>query len=72
MEGRARVVVLGANVAKTLFGEDDPTGQSVRMSFNNRAASTFRVIGVMEAKGGTNQGNQDDQVFVPIRRCRRG
>jgi putative ABC transport system permease protein len=53
-------------VAKTLFGEDDATDQSVRMSFNNRAASTFRVLGVMEAKGGTNQGNQDDQVFVPI------
>src|SRR5688572_10707877 len=66
IEGRSRVVVLGANVAKTLFGDDDATDQSVRMSFNNRAASTFRVVGVMEAKGGTNQGNQDDQVFVPI------
>jgi putative ABC transport system permease protein len=66
MEGRSTVVVLGANVAKTLFGEDDPVGQSVRMSFNNRAASTFRVVGLMEAKGGTSMGNQDDQVFVPI------
>src|SRR5829696_1879622 len=66
VEGRSTVVVLGANVAKTLFGEDDPTGLSVRMSFNNRAASTFRVVGLMEPKGGTNQGNQDDQVFVPI------
>src|SRR5690606_7171823 len=66
MAGRSTVIVLGANVSKTLFGEDDPVGQSVRMSFNNRAASTFRVIGLMEAKGGTNMGNQDDQVFVPI------
>jgi len=66
MTGRSTVVVLGANVSKTLFGEDDPVGQSVRISFNNRAASTFRVIGLMEAKGGTNMGNQDDQVFVPI------
>src|SRR5215204_4588360 len=66
MEGRSTVVVLGANVARTLFGEDDPVGQSVRMSFNNRAASTFRVVGLMEAKGGTSMGNQDDQVFVPI------
>ncbi len=66
LTGRARVVVLGANVAKTLFGEDDPTGLSVRMSFNSRASTSFRVLGVMEAKGGTSLGNQDDQVFVPI------
>jgi putative ABC transport system permease protein len=66
MEGRSTVIVLGANVAKTLFGEDDPVGQSVRLSFNNRAASNFRVIGVMEAKGGSSLGNQDDQVYVPL------
>jgi putative ABC transport system permease protein len=60
-------VVLGANVANTLFGEgNDPVGQSVRLSFNNRAASTFRVLGVMEAKGGTALGNQDDAVYVPL------
>src|SRR3954453_2620322 len=64
--GRARVVVLGANVAQTLFPDDDPTGLSVRMSFNNRASTSFRILGVMEAKGGTSMGNQDDQVFVPI------
>jgi putative ABC transport system permease protein len=66
IEGKARVVVLGANVSRSLFGEDDPVGQSVRMSFNNRAATTFQIIGLMEAKGGTSMGNQDDQVFVPI------
>jgi putative ABC transport system permease protein len=66
MAGRARVVVLGANVAQTLFPDDDPTGLMVRMSFNNRASTQFRILGVMEAKGGTGLGNQDDQVFVPI------
>ncbi len=66
MDGRSTVAVLGSNVATTLFGEDDPIGQSVRVSFNNRAAANFRVIGVMEPKGGTSFGNQDDQVFVPI------
>jgi putative ABC transport system permease protein len=66
IDGRSTVVVLGANVANTLFGAEDPVGQSVRMSFNNRASSTFRVIGLMESKGGTSMGNQDDQVFVPV------
>ena len=36
------------------------------MSLNNSAASVFRVVGLMEAKGGTSLGNQDDQVFVTI------
>ena len=66
VEGRSTVAVLGSNVAQTLFGGDGAVGQSIRVSFNNRAAATFRVIGVMESKGGTGFGNQDDQVFVPI------
>ncbi|HYU20781.1 MAG TPA: ABC transporter permease [Chloroflexota bacterium] len=66
LEGNASVVVLGSNVAANLFGDDDPIGQTVRVSFNNRVPSNYRVIGVMEPKGGTGFGNQDDQVFVPI------
>jgi putative ABC transport system permease protein len=66
VEGRARVVVLGATVAESLFGELDPVGQSVRISLFGRPGTTFRVIGVMESKGGTGFGNQDDQVFVPL------
>ncbi|MCC6175544.1 MAG: ABC transporter permease [Chloroflexi bacterium] len=66
LDSRSTVVVLGANIATTLFSVDDPVDQTVRISFNNRPASNFRVIGVMEAKGGTNFGNMDDQIFVPI------
>jgi putative ABC transport system permease protein len=66
LDGRATVAVLGANVAEKLFGQDDPVGQSVRVSFNNRAAANFRVLGVMELKGGSQFGNLDDQIFVPI------
>ena len=61
VQGNSSVVVLGANVAQNLFPGLDPVGQSVRL--NNQ---TFRVIGVMEAKGGSGFGSQDDQVFVPI------
>jgi putative ABC transport system permease protein len=66
LEARSLVVVLGANVASNLFGEGDPIGQPVRASFNGRSPVTLRVIGVMESKGGTGLGNQDDQIFVPI------
>jgi putative ABC transport system permease protein len=59
---RSLVAVIGANVASTLFtGGEDPVGQSVRI--NN---VPFRVIGVLESKGGSGFGNQDDQIIVPL------
>jgi putative ABC transport system permease protein len=61
MTGRSQVAILGDRVATTLFNGADPVGQSVRI--NN---ISFRVIGVLEAKGGSGFGNQDDQVVVPI------
>ncbi len=61
VQAKSSVAVLGANVASTLFGDASPVGQSVRI--NN---ITFKVIGVLTAKGGSGMGNQDDQVLVPI------
>ncbi|MBI2304284.1 MAG: ABC transporter permease [Chloroflexi bacterium] len=58
---RSLVVVLGANVAETLFGDLSPVDQ--RIKINNRQ---FQVIGVLEKKGGTGMGNQDDLVVIPI------
>jgi putative ABC transport system permease protein len=66
VEARARVIVLGSVVAQNLFGDLDPVGETVRISLFGRAGTNFRVIGVMETKGGTGLGNQDDQVFVPV------
>jgi putative ABC transport system permease protein len=66
VDGRSRVVVLGCTPAENLFGDADPVGETVRISLFGRPGVSFRVIGVMECKGGTSLGNQDDQVFVPI------
>lgn len=61
MEGRSRVVVLGKTVAETLFPDNPlPIGETVRI--NN---TPFRVIGIMEEKGGTFT-DQDNTVFVPL------
>ena len=59
------VAVLGATTAQNLFGDLDPVGQTIRIG-RGQIAIPFRVVGVMEAKGGTGLGNQDDQIFVPI------
>jgi len=58
--------VLGSVTAQNLFGDSDPVGQSLRISVFGRPGVTFRIIGVMETKGGTGLGNQDDQVLVPL------
>jgi len=57
---RSRVAVLGSEVAKTLFGEIDPTGQSIRI-----AGRQFQVIGVLESRG-TGFGFEDIRVYIPL------
>jgi putative ABC transport system permease protein len=59
---RSPVVVLGNGVATTLFGETvGVVGQNVTIR-----GQPYKVIGVLNSKGGTGFLNQDDQIFVPI------
>jgi len=57
--GGAQVVVLGANVAKDLFAQDDPIGKLFRIGTLN-----FQVVGVYAAQGALS-GN-DDLVYMPL------
>jgi putative ABC transport system permease protein len=57
---RSRVAVLGSEVANTLFGEMDPTGQSVRIG-----GRQFQVSGVLESRG-TGFGFEDMRVYIPL------
>jgi putative ABC transport system permease protein len=57
----AKVAVLGATVATSLFGDQNPIDQTVRIK-----NFPFKVIGVLEAKGGSTMGqDQDDTVIAP-------
>lgn len=62
-ESGAKVAVLGATVADELFGVgQDPVGAEIRVK-----DVPFRVVGVLEEKGQTVWGrDQDDAVFVPF------
>lgn len=62
----ANSVVLGANVATTLFPDGDSVGQSVRIN-----GTKFTVTGVLESKGGSGFGSSDDGVFVPLSTAQR-
>jgi putative ABC transport system permease protein len=57
---RSRVAVLGSEVAKTLFSEMDPTGQSLRIG-----GRQFQVSGVLESRG-TGFGLEDMRVYIPL------
>ena len=59
---RDRVAVIGTTVASNLFGEGNPVGHNIRV--NNQP---FKVIGVLESKGQSSMGqDQDDVVIVPL------
>ncbi len=62
MLGQASVVLLGSEVADKLFGRQDGlVGQTVRIE-----GQPFRVIGVLESKGGSGFSNADNLVMVPF------
>ncbi|MFC2069176.1 ABC transporter permease [Chloroflexota bacterium] len=56
----AKVVVLGAEVKETLFGDTNPIGQQIRMGGN-----IVRVTGVLEGKGAT-FGSPDEAILIPL------
>ena len=60
--GRASVVLLGVEVADSLFGRRDGlVGETVRVE-----GQPFRVLGVLEERGGGMMGSQDNEILVPF------
>lgn len=59
---RNRVAVIGSTVSENLFGEENPVGHTIRVK-----NQPYRVIGVLESKGQSSMGqDQDDIVIVPL------
>jgi putative ABC transport system permease protein len=56
-----RVAVIGVNVADTLFGRQSALGARVQIR-----GLTFRVVGVLAAKGDQAASSPDDLVLVPL------
>ncbi len=61
------VCILGQTVRKTLFGNSDPVGQTLRIK-----GISCEVVGLLTAKGaGTFGQDQDDVVMMPVRTVQR-
>jgi putative ABC transport system permease protein len=66
VDKRAKVAVLGWQVARDLFGEFDPVGQKIKVATANGQKTSLTVIGVLAQQGGSMFNNADDAIFVPI------
>jgi macrolide transport system ATP-binding/permease protein len=58
---REKVVLIGITVARELFGETNPIGQTIKINLLN-----FRVIGILPAKGANTFRDQDDVAVIPV------
>ena len=66
LAGSAKVALLGETVARNLFGDGDPVGQTIRVR-----KVPFVVIGTLGRKGQSLQGqDQDDVILMPISTAR--
>lgn len=60
--GRSAVVILGQDVAERLYGRKEGlTGESVRIE-----GQPFRVIGILQERGGSAFSNEDDVAMIPL------
>jgi putative ABC transport system permease protein len=62
VDGAAKVAVLGDTVWRSLFGDTDPIGETIRIK-----KVPFTVVGVLEPKGQSAFGqDQDDLILIPL------
>jgi putative ABC transport system permease protein len=67
MSGAGKVCLIGQSVARQLFGNADPLDQVIRIK-----RVPFTVIGVLEGKGQSLMGtDQDDLILMPISTARK-
>jgi len=61
VDNRTRNIVVGDTVATTLFPDEEPVGQTIRIN-----GATYRIVGVAAAKGETMGSSVDTSVILPF------
>lgn len=61
VDSQAKVVVLGSDISKKLFGDQDPVGEKVKLK-----KIKLKVIGVMEEQSSQFFSNPNEFVYIPI------
>jgi putative ABC transport system permease protein len=57
----ARVVVLGSQTARDLFGGLNPVGRTLKIG-----GASFEVVGLLKSKGATGFDNSDEVLIIPL------
>jgi macrolide transport system ATP-binding/permease protein len=58
---RALVALIGQTVARELFGEKSPVGETIKINKIN-----FNIIGLLPEKGAAGPQDQDDRIVIPV------
>lgn len=58
---RKRVAVIGATVARELFGEENPIDSMIKVNRIN-----FQIVGILPTKGASMWHDQDDLIVIPV------
>lgn len=66
VQNRQNVAVLGADVVDNLFAGTNPLGRDIRIN-----GTVFTIVGVLERKGDSMGGSNDDKVITPISTAQR-
>ncbi len=61
LDSHARVAVLGFDIARNTFGQEDPIGKTISLN-----KQIFRIIGVMEEAGTKSFQDLDKRVYIPV------
>jgi putative ABC transport system permease protein len=61
VDQRAEVAVIGDRIKEKLFAGEDPLGKDIRVGGHR-----VTVIGVLQRRGGSSLGSDDDQVLLPV------
>jgi putative ABC transport system permease protein len=60
--GQSTVAVIGVDVATNLFGRTQGlVGETIRIG-----GQPFKIIGVLQARGGSSFGSEDNQILIPL------
>lgn len=60
-ESLARVVILGAKIAKDIFDNEEALGKKIKIG-----SQSFRVVGIMKERGATFAANYDESIYIPL------
>lgn len=60
-EFRMKVALIGTEAASTFFGTEQPVGQTIQLN-----GSSFKIVGLLESKGSSLTGSNDNKLLIPI------